>query len=99
MAHGLVNLNTISLVDALKLRIDLDKRLLEMRAEMDQYWNKINLGSNSNGSTSKLKGVKIAPKYKGPKGETWAGRGAKPRWLTAAMKKGKKLDSFLIKAA
>jgi DNA-binding protein H-NS len=29
-------------------------------------------------------------------GETWAGRGAKPRWLVAAMKKGKKIESFLI---
>jgi DNA-binding protein H-NS len=38
----------------------------------------------------------VPPKYRGPNGETWAGRGAKPRWLVAAMKKGKKLDSFLI---
>ena len=29
--------------------------------------------------------------------ETWAGRGAKPRWMVAALKKGKKIDSFLIK--
>src|SRR5262249_17421122 len=28
--------------------------------------------------------------------ETWAGRGAKPRWLVAAIKGGKKLDDFLI---
>jgi DNA-binding protein H-NS len=30
-------------------------------------------------------------------GETWAGRGATPRWLVAAMKEtGKKRDDFLI---
>src|SRR5580658_35981 len=28
--------------------------------------------------------------------ETWAGRGLKPRWLTAAIKSGKKVEDFLI---
>src|SRR5262249_17634263 len=45
---------------------------------------------------STLKGGKVPPKYRSPSGETWAGRGAKPRWLVAAMKGGKKLDDFLI---
>jgi len=90
-------LKDISLVDALKLRVELDNRLQEMRAELNQYWDKVfpNGGGRPTGPSS-LKGVKVAPKYRGPKGETWAGRGAKPRWLVAAMKKGKKLDSFLI---
>jgi DNA-binding protein H-NS len=44
-----------------------------------------------------LKGKKVPPKYRSPSGETWAGRGAKPRWMVAAMKKGKKIESFLIK--
>jgi DNA-binding protein H-NS len=44
-----------------------------------------------------LKGTKAAPKYRGPNGETWAGRGLAPRWLTALEKKGKKRDAFLIK--
>jgi DNA-binding protein H-NS len=43
-----------------------------------------------------LKGRKVPPKYRGPSGETWAGRGARPRWLVAAIKGGKKLDDFLI---
>ena len=45
---------------------------------------------------SALKGIKVPPKYRGPSGETWAGRGAKPRWLVEAIKGGKKLDDFLI---
>ncbi len=45
-----------------------------------------------------LKGQKAAPKYRGPNGETWAGRGLAPRWLVALEKKGKKRESFLIKA-
>src|SRR5439155_24475379 len=43
-----------------------------------------------------LVGRKIAPKYRGPGGETWAGRGAQPRWMREAMKAGKKADDFLI---
>jgi DNA-binding protein H-NS len=40
----------------------------------------------------------VAPKYRNPENpaETWAGRGLKPRWLTAALKGGKKLEDFLI---
>ena len=44
---------------------------------------------------------KVAPKYRNPEnpGETWAGRGLKPRWLAAALKSGKKLDDFRIAGA
>jgi DNA-binding protein H-NS len=43
-------------------------------------------------------GRKVAAKYRHPEtGETWAGRGARPRWLAAEMKKGRKPDKFLIK--
>src|ERR1700730_15527070 len=43
----------------------------------------------------------VAPKYRNPENpsETWASRGLKPRWLTAAIKAGKKLDHFLIAGA
>jgi DNA-binding protein H-NS len=42
----------------------------------------------------------VAPKYRNPANpsETWAGRGLKPRWLTAALKGGKKLEDFAIAA-
>lgn len=46
---------------------------------------------------SSLKGTKVKPKYRGPKGETWAGRGAQPVWLVALLKKGKKLEQYRIK--
>jgi DNA-binding protein H-NS len=45
---------------------------------------------------SALKGRKVPPKYRGPSGETWAGRGARPVWLVAAIKEGKKIDDFVI---
>jgi DNA-binding protein H-NS len=40
---------------------------------------------------------RIAPKYRGPAGETWTGRGLMPRWLKDTIKKGKKREDFLIK--
>ena len=44
---------------------------------------------------------KVAPKFRNPENlaETWAGRGLKPRWLSAAIKSGKKLDDFRIAGA
>ena len=46
------------------------------------------------GRTSAMKGVKVAPKYRGPGGETWEGRGATPRWLSALIKEGHSLEEF-----
>jgi DNA-binding protein H-NS len=47
---------------------------------------------------SKLKGRKVPAKYHNPKNhaETWAGRGATPRWLRAELKGGRKLEDFAI---
>jgi DNA-binding protein H-NS len=47
---------------------------------------------------SKLKGRPVPPKYRSPDGETWAGRGMKPRWLAAAIKQGADLEDFAIGA-
>ncbi len=49
---------------------------------------------------SKLKGRRVAPKYRSKKNPklTWAGRGATPRWMRDEMKAGKlKKEAFLIK--
>ncbi|HEX5961889.1 MAG TPA: H-NS histone family protein [Rhodanobacteraceae bacterium] len=41
---------------------------------------------------------KVAPKYRNPNGgETWSGRGKRPRWFVAALKSGKKDKDLLIK--
>jgi DNA-binding protein H-NS len=47
---------------------------------------------------SHFKGKKVKPKYRNPKNknETWGARGLKPKWLSAQLKQGKKLDDFLI---
>jgi DNA-binding protein H-NS len=39
----------------------------------------------------------VAPKYRNAStGDTWTGRGKQPKWLSAALKSGKKLDDFKI---
>ena len=48
------------------------------------------------GRASLLKGVKVPPKYQGPGGETWAGRGATPLWLKALVKEGHSVEEFAI---
>jgi len=50
------------------------------------------------GGGSALKGRTVAPKYRGPNGETWAGRGATPRWLKVLVKEGHSVEEFLIGA-
>lgn len=44
-------------------------------------------------------GKKVAPKYRNPANaqELWSGRGKQPRWLAELVKKGKKVEDFLIK--
>ncbi len=49
------------------------------------------------GKPSKQAGKKVAPKYRGPNGETWSGRGTAPRWLAQLMAQGKSRESFAIK--
>jgi DNA-binding protein H-NS len=53
-------------------------------------------GAGSKRKPHPLKGQKAKPRYRGPNGETWAGRGLAPRWLTALEEKGKKREQFLI---
>lgn len=43
------------------------------------------------------KGVKLRPKYMGPNGETYTGRGPTPKWLRTLERKGEKRDKFLVK--
>ena len=45
---------------------------------------------------SRITGRKVAPKYRDKDGNTWSGRGAQPRWMTAAIKAGARRDDFLI---
>ena len=96
-----VNLSGMTAEALMDLRKRVDEMLLGRRAELEKQLERMGafVGGRSivvRGGASALKGRKVPPKYRGPSGETWAGRGARPRWLVAAIKDGKKLDDFLI---
>src|SRR5215831_8330271 len=94
-----VNLSGMSVEALMDLRKRVDEMLLERRAELEKQLERIAVVGGRRvvrGGASVLKGKKVPPKYRGPSGETWAGRGARPRWLVAAIKGGKKLEDFLI---
>jgi DNA-binding protein H-NS len=100
-----VNLSTMDVQSLVNLRKQVDQRLLECRGEMEKQLEEMGRAiggariTRGGRRVSALRGRKVAPKYRGPSGETWAGRGARPRWLVAAMKDGKKLQNFLIDKA
>ena len=91
-----VNLSGMTIEALIDLRERVDETLLKRRAEIEKQLARMNKPVGGASGRSALKGIKVPPKYRGPSGETWAGRGVKPRWLVAAMKNGKKLDDFLI---
>jgi DNA-binding protein H-NS len=95
-----MNLKSMS-IDALmglrgKIDAVLNGRTLESElTKLDRFQAG---GGRSKGAFGRGARGKVAPKYRNPENpsETWAGRGLKPRWLTAAIKSGKKLDDFVI---
>jgi DNA-binding protein H-NS len=95
------NLSRMDVESLMGLRKRVDETLLQRRVELQKQLERIALLEGERvrrgrPGGSALRGRKVAPKYRSPSGETWAGRGAKPRWLVAAIKEGKKLDDFLI---
>src|SRR5262249_33756263 len=92
-----VNLLGMTVEALMDLRKRVDGMLLKRRAEIEKQLERVGaIVVVVQGGGSVLKGKKVPPKYRGPSGETWAGRGARPRWLVAAIKRGKKLDDFII---
>ena len=94
-----VNLSRMTVEGLMDLRERVDEMLHQRRAELEKQLERFAvLGGRRvvRGGGSALKGRKVPPKYRSPSGETWAGRGAKPKWLVAAIKEGKRLEDFLI---
>ena len=94
-----VNLSGMTIEALMDLRKRVHESLLEHRTELQKQLERMAEVGGARvvgGGGSALKGRKVPPKYRGPSGETWAGRGARPGWLVAEIKGGKKLDDFLI---
>src|SRR5687767_13094392 len=72
-----------------RTRAKAERRALEKQlSRLGGYMGVSNGRKRGGGGASALKGRKVAPKYRNPnnKSETWAGRGARPKWLQALMK-------------
>src|SRR5271169_1738886 len=89
---------------ALKGQVEamLSSKVVEQRRALETELSKLGRfqGGKSGSKVARGFGARgaVALKYRNPENpaETWAGRGLKPRWLTAAIKSGKKAEDFLI---
>jgi DNA-binding protein H-NS len=95
---------SVAKLQALKSQVEatISAKVTERRRELEAQLSKLSGFGGRDGKATKLgrggrRGA-VAPKYRNPDNpaETWAGRGLKPRWLTAAMKGGKSLEDFAI---
>ena len=100
--QSMTALKSMSIEKLMNLKSDVEamlaQKVSQQRHSLQQELSK--LGGYTSGK--KARGGprgSVAAKYRHPEtGETWAGRGLKPRWLTAAMKSGKSLEGFAITA-
>jgi DNA-binding protein H-NS len=104
-----IGLKSMSIEKLSKLQADVEATLgakvVEERRELEAKLTQL---SRLGDGHVRVRGVRgggrtgargpVAPKYRNPENpsETWAGRGLKPRWLSAAMKSGKKLEDFAV---
>jgi DNA-binding protein H-NS len=81
------NLSSMSVDALLKLREDISKVLEHKAHEMRSQLSRLG-GATEYKQKGPLKGRKVQPKYRSPSGETWAGRGVKPRAGFAKLESG-----------
>ena len=69
----------------------------KVKALMTEYGLTLaDIGSKA-AAAPKKSSVKVAPKYRNPAtGDTWSGRGLKPKWLTNALASGASLADFAL---
>ena len=95
-----IGLASMSVEALLKLRDDvgrvLGQKAGELQKQLAALGEDVDGLRRRTGRGSAMKSRKVPAKYRGPAGETWAGRGAMPRWMAAEVKAGKKKEDFLI---
>jgi DNA-binding protein H-NS len=100
-----MNLNSMSIDRLIGLRsrveVELGAKVAAERRTLETELSKLSRFPRFQGGAATSKsafGRTIAPKYRNPENprETWAGRGLKPRWLSATVRAGKKIDDFRI---
>jgi len=85
-------------IDALlKLRDDVGIALAQKAEQLRTQLSQVGDGMwDGRGRRSALKGRKVPVKFRDKEGNTWAGRGAQPRWLRDKLKSGAKLQDFAV---
>jgi len=94
-----LSLSGMTVEALMDVRKRVDQIHFERHAEIEKQLERMAMVGGQRvvrGGRSPLRGRKVPPRYRSSSGETWAGGGARPRWLVAAIKGGKKLDDFLI---
>jgi DNA-binding protein H-NS len=80
---------------ALALRLTAERNALELRLKQ---LDRSNHDEQGEPASARRQYPKVFPKFRNPDRpfETWAGRGKQPRWLTAQLNSGKRIDDFRI---
>ena len=106
---ALINHDKLSVVEFKELQQDVAQVLVQRQAQERAQAREEMLALAANRGFSldelmgKTKGRKsggtVAIKYRNPDNpsDTWTGRGRQPKWLAPLIKKGAKLEKFLIK--
>jgi DNA-binding protein H-NS len=76
---------------------ELEKRLAQLRGD-EGLPGPENSKCSKDEPRERRKYPRVFPKYRNPDepSETWSGRGKQPRWLAAALKRGHKIEKFVI---
>jgi DNA-binding protein H-NS len=87
-----------------RISAELAARLIAETKALELRLKQLNFGRRSKQTEpSRLRRPypKVFPKFRNPDhpSETWAGRGRPPRWLTAQLRTGKRIDDFRIERA
>jgi len=82
--------------EMLAARIADEKTILEKR--LSQLTQRFQTVRPHQGQPGRRPYPRVLPKYRNPDqpSETWSGRGKQPRWLTAQLRSGKRVEDFLI---
>jgi DNA-binding protein H-NS len=112
MASRIPNIDNLSLADLNELVLRAQKAiaarkdeaksefLAKMRADAAAHGLSLDeiLGKGPGGRRKRSDaGVKLKPKYIGPNGEIYTGRGPTPKWLRSLERKGEKREKYLVK--
>jgi DNA-binding protein H-NS len=85
----------LEISSALNQRIVAEKKVLERRLSQLQAKSRPERASSA---PERRPYPRVLPKFRNPddRSQTWAGRGKQPRWLTAQLRSGRRVDEFRI---